>query len=182
MATGFSYAQLKASLWARRGGRVHAVLDGRMVPGLPGLLEPADCHGWDCLQRGAMSLEAAREAAYLVELKPTAAFSDWVLDEATQTFPGWGLVMVSMQPLLAMREHCRSLGDVLTPDGQRRPWRWYDAELLTTLLPQLTPSQQDEVFGAGQQIVLPATSGWTWLAMEQGVLAREHRPLLQPAK
>ena len=32
MAGGFSYAQLKAALWARQGARVHALLDGRVVP------------------------------------------------------------------------------------------------------------------------------------------------------
>jgi len=181
MASGFSYAQLKAALWARRGVRVHALIDGRIVPGLPALVAAAECAGWDCLQRGALSEPAAREAAYLVELVEGAPFTDWVLAEATQNFPGWGLVLVSMQALLAMREHCRGLGDVLMPDGRRRPWRWYDPELLNTLLPELLPSQQDEVFGAGQQIVLPTSAGWTWLALEQGVLARDERPLLRAA-
>lgn len=182
MASGFAYAQLKASLWARQGARVHAVIDGRVVPGLPGLIEQAATPGWDCLQRGALSAQAANEAAYIVELAPESPFADWVLAEAAQSFPGWGVVTVSTRPLLAMREHCRSLGDVLMPDGRRRPWRWYDPELLEALLPELTPSQQDEVFGAGQQIVLVGASTWTWLAMEQGVLAREVRPLLPAAK
>jgi hypothetical protein len=181
MASGFAYAQLKSALWARQGARVHAVIDGRVVPGLAAAIEAADSAGWDCLQRGALSAQAAREAAYIVELKETAPFADWVLDLASQTYPGWGLVMVSLQPLLAMREHCRSLNDVITPDGQRRPWRWYDPELLSALLPELSPSQQDEVFGAGQQIVLPSARAWTWLAMEQGVLARDERPLLRAA-
>lgn len=182
MAGGFSYAQLKAALWARQGARVHAVLDGRVVPGLPGPIEQADSQGWDCLQRGALSAQAAAEAAYLVELKHDAPFADWVLAEASTIHPGWGLVMVSTQPLLAMREHCRSLNDIVMPDGRRRPWRWYDPELLAALLPELTPSQQDEVFGAGQQIVLPGETAWTWLAMEQGVLAREERALMKATK
>jgi len=183
MATGaFSYAQLKAALWARQGGRVHAVLDGRVVPGLPALLEPADTGGWDCLQRGALSAQAAREAAYVVELNETSPFTEWVLNEAGEAYPGWGVLLVSTRPLLAMREHCRSLGDVLMPDGMRRPWRWYDPELLAALLPELTPSQHDEVFGAGQQIVLVAPTGWTWLGLEQGVLARQERPLMRAAR
>lgn len=181
MAAGFSYDQLKASLWAAAGARVHAVLDGRIVPGLPAALEQADTPGWDCLQRGALSPQAAREAAYLVELRADAPFTDWVLAELPQNFPGWGLVLVSAQPLLAMREHCRGLLDVITPDGERRPWRWHDPELLAMLLPELSPSQQDEVFGAGQQIVLVDAGTWTWFALRDGVLAQEQRPLMAKA-
>jgi len=181
MAAGFSYEQLKASLWAGAGARVHAVLDGRIVPGLPGAIEQADTPGWDCLQRGALSPQAAREAAYIDELPSAGGFADWVLAELPRNFPGWGLLTVSAQPLLAMREHCRNLNDVLTPEGERRPWRWHDPELLAMLLPELSPSQQDEVFAAGQQIVLIDRGAWTWLAMRDGVLAQEQRPLLAAA-
>lgn len=181
MAAGYAYDQLKAALWVAAGARVHAVLDGRVVPGLPGLIEQADVPGWDCLQRGALTPQAAREAAYIVELKPEAPFADWVLREAAQSFPGWGVVLVSTQPLLPMREHCRGLADVLMPDGERRPWRWYDPELLGTLLPELSPSQQDELFGAGQQIVLVGTGAWTWLAQRDGLLQTDVRPLLPAA-
>lgn len=181
MASALTYAQLRASLFARTGARVHAVLDGRVLPGLPGRLAEADTAGWDCLERGALAPEAARAAAYVAELNPTAEFTDWLLAQASEVHPGWGLVMVSDRPLLAMREHCRALSDVVMPDGRRRPWRWYDPELLAALLPALSPSQQDEVFAAGQQIVLPSAAMWTWLALEQGVLAREDRPLLRAA-
>jgi hypothetical protein len=37
------------------------------------------------------------------------------------------------------------------------------------------------VFGLGQTIVLPAADAWTWLSMEQGVLATDVRPLMAPA-
>lgn len=182
MANALSYAQLKAALWVRPGVRVHALLDGRVVPGLPGLLEKAELGGWDCLERGALSADAARLAPYLAELRETSPFSDWVLTEAPQVYPGWGIVMVSMQPLLAMREHCRNLDDVVTPEGERRPWRWYDPELLTALLPSLGPSQLDELFAAGQQIVMLSPAGWTWHALEQGVYASTERALMREAR
>lgn len=182
MASGFSYDQLKAALWAGAGVRVHAVLDGRVVPGLPGLIEQADPPGWDCLQRGALSAQAAREAAYLVELDPAGAFSDRVLRELPRDFPGFGLVLVSRSALLAVREHCRSLNEVLTPEGERRPWRWWDPELLAMLLPGCSPSQLDELFALGQQIVLLAPTGWTWYALREGVLAQDARPLMAAPK
>lgn len=181
MATAFSYAQLKAALWAGQGARVHAVIDGLVVPGLPQRLESAAVNGWDCLQRGALSAERAQAAPYLVELKNGAPFADWLLGEASVTYPGWGVLMVSGQALLPMREHCRTLSDVTTPEGERRGWRWYDPEVLQLILPSLSAAQLDELFGAGQALVIPSASAWTWHALQQGVLASTVRDLMPAA-
>lgn len=182
MSAGFSAAQLRAALWARQGARVHAVIDGLVVPGLPERLRSADTSGWDCLHRGALSAEAAEHAPYVIELKDASPFTDWLLGEATGTYPGWGVLLVSMQPMLPVREHCRSIGDVTTPDGERRTWRWYDPDVLRAILPALTAGQLDEFFAIGQSIVIPAADAWTWLAMENGVLATDARPLMGTAR
>src|SRR4051812_22829524 len=163
MSAGFSAAQLHASLWARQGARVHAVIDGLVLPGIARTLSAADIAGWDCLQRGALSAEAAERAAYLAELKPRSVFTDWLLGEATATYPAWGVLLVCVQPLLPVREHCRSIGDVTTPDGQRRAWRWYDPAVLQAILPALLAGQLDEIFALDQAIVIPAADAWTWL-------------------
>ena len=178
MSTAFSAAQLRASLWARQGARVHAVVDGLIVPEIVARLKEADVAGWDCLQRGAMSADAAKRAAYVVELRNGAAFTDWLLDEATPTYPGWGVLAISDRTLLAMREHCRTIGEVVTPDGERRPWRWFDPDVLRIALPSFLAGQLDEFFAPGQTLVVPEASGWTWLAMEQGVLTTETRALM----
>jgi len=177
-AKALSYAQHKSALWNRSGARVHAVVDGLVVPGMAAKLAEADVVGWDCLQRGALSAEAAERAAYIVELRADAPFTDWLLTVANTVHPRWGVLMVSSQPLLAMRQHCRDLCSVTTPDGERRNWRWYDPEVIEALLPNLSAAQLDEVFGAGQSIVLVARDGWTWYWMEQGVLASSVRPML----
>ena len=88
MSTGFSAAQLRASLWARQGARVHAIVDGLIVPGLQQKLEAADAAGWDCLRRGALGPEDAERATYLAELKEASPFTDWMLGEASTTYPG----------------------------------------------------------------------------------------------
>lgn len=178
-AGAFSQAQLRSALWAREGARVHAVLDGRVVPDLPGRLKAAECVGWDCLQRGALSAQAAQQSAYIVELAPTAAWTDWLLQEAGTSFGSWGLLTVSAQPLLALREWGRDLEDVRTPDGRRRPWRWWDPELLEALLPVLTPDQHDAYFALGQQLVLVGAQRWVWWQREQGVLQRDERAVLR---
>ena len=46
--------------------------------------------GWDCLQRGALSAEAAERAPYLAELKRESPFTDWLLGEATARVSGLG--------------------------------------------------------------------------------------------
>lgn len=182
MSAAFSAAQLRASLWARQGARVHAVIDGLVVPGIAEKLKTGEVAGWDCLQRGALSAAAAERAPYLVELKETSPFTDWLLGEATPTYPGWGVLSISTQPLLAVREHCRSIGEVTTPDGERRAWRWYDPDVLSAVLPTLLAGQLDEVFSLRQAIVIPAVDAWTWLAMENGLLSTDVRPLMAAAR
>ena len=71
---------------------------------------------------------------------------------------------------------------MITPEGERRAWRWWDPELLQLLLPSFSASQLDEVFALEQAVVLPAAAGWSWHALEQGVLAATLRPLEAAAK
>ena len=182
MSTSFSPAQLRASLWAKEGARVHAVIDGRIVPGLVPKLRAADVAGWDCLQRGAMDQQAANQAAYLVEMKNASAFTDWLLDTVTSSFPGWGVFMISERAILPVREHCRSIGEVITPDGERRPWRWFDPDVLRIAVQRFSSGQLDEFFGIGQAIVLPEPSQWTWLAMDEGLVTSDVRAVIAPPR
>lgn len=182
MSSAFSPAQLRASLWAGHGVRVHAVVDGLVVPGLANLLAKADVAGWDCLQRGALTPEAAAHAAYLVELKAVSAFTDWLLDVATPTYPGWGVLSVSTRPLLPVREHCRALAEVITPDGDRRRWRWWDPDVVREVLPTMLASQLDEFFALDQALVVPTVADWTWLAMKEGVLSSDTRTTMRPPR
>jgi len=181
MSTAFSAAQLRASLWARQGARVYAVIDGLVVPGIAGKLKAAKVAGWDGLQRGALSAEAAERAPYLAELIDASPFTDWLLGEVPSTYPGWGILCITTEPLLPVREHCRAIGAVTTPDGTRRSWRWYDPDVLRAILPTLLASQLDEVFSLRQAIVIPERDAWTWLAMEDGLLSTDVRPLMPTA-
>ncbi|MFG6413066.1 DUF4123 domain-containing protein [Roseateles sp. DC23W] len=168
-------AQIRPALWNQPDARVHAVIDGGIVAGLPARLQAARAVGWDCLQRGAMSPDAAARAAYIVELQPESDFTTWLVGEACTAYEGWGVLMTSSRPLLAMREHSRDLAEVRGPDGRRRPWRWWDHELLALLLPGLAPSQLDGFFAAGQQLVEPGAKRWTWWQLRSGVLDRQVR-------
>jgi hypothetical protein len=90
------------------------------------------------------------------------------------------VLLVCGHPLLPVREHCRSLAEVLTPDGERKRWRWHDPDVLRELLPSLLSAQLDEFFSLGQAVVIPSADAWTWLNVQQGVLATETRSVLAP--
>jgi len=84
--------------------------------------------------------------------------------------------------LLQIREHCRSIGEVITPDGERRAWRWHDPDVLRTVLPTLLAGQLDELFTGVQAFVIAEPQAWTWLAMEQGLLSTDRRPLMPASR
>lgn len=176
-----SYEQVKAALWNRDGARVIAVADGAVIPQLPQRLSEAITGGWDCLRRGQLPPEVADRSAFLAELERQSPFTDFLLRDATRDFPNWGVVLVANRGLMEVRNHCRALLEVLTPDGDRRQWRWYDPELLTMLLPALLPSQLDAMFDPLHELVLPTTRAWTWFRMESGMLAQQVRPMLPQA-
>ncbi len=164
-----------SALWADSASRVYVLLDGCAVPGLPARLAAADVLGFDCLVRGALDADAAARAAYLVDLRAGSPFTGWLLDGAATECPGWGVLLVSKQPFLPMRQHCRALSEVLLPDGRSRAWRWYDPQVLQVLLPMLSPGQLDEVFGPGLAFVVPGPRAWTWHRLEQGLLESSSR-------
>ena len=48
-----------------------------------------------------------------------ASITTWLLGEACTELTGWGVLMSSQRPLLAMREHSRQLTEVRGPDGRK---------------------------------------------------------------
>lgn len=167
--------QLARALWPAAGMRVHALIDAAAVPDLTQTLATAECAGWDCLQRGALSPADGARAAYIAELLPEAGFTRWLLQDIGAAIAVWGCLATSRQSMLVMREHFRELAEVDLPDHSRRAWRWWDAGLLNSLLPTLSPPQLDAFFAPGHQLVAPAAGGWTWWQRRDGVLDRQDR-------
>lgn len=177
MSAPSSLPQQKASLWTQPDAHVYAVIDASQVPGLTALLVKADTKGWDCLHRGALPPDEADKAPYLVELKPDAPFTDWLLTEASATMANWGLLVVSAIGLRPMREHLRDLNEAQTPQGQRFTLRWYDRRIMRTLLPSFSPPQLQQFFGPIQAVALPAAQDWTWFRESVGQLMTDVRTL-----
>lgn len=177
-----SYEHLKSMLWASPASRVYAYVHGGIVPKLHGQLAQADVRGWDCLWRGALNPAQKEQAPYIVELLPQSVFTDWLLREAATAYPGWGMLGVSSEAMLAMREHGRRLMTVTLPDGQQRQWTWYDPALWGDLLPRLSPDQLDQAFGRLSDWVLVSPTEWRWLTLSAGRLSDSVRQCLPGAK
>ncbi len=177
-----SYAHLKSMLWPSPAARAFAVIDGAVVPQLAERLATADVRGWDCLWRGALTPEKAAIAPYVAELTPEGAFTDWLLQEGSAAYPGWGMVGVGPVNLMGMREHGRRLIEVTLPDGDRRRWHWYDPALWAPLLPRLDPSQLEAAFGALDDWVVVGTTTWQWFTLSAGQLVVTPRDCLAAAK
>jgi hypothetical protein len=73
--------------------------------------------------------------------------------------------------LLPVREHCRTVGEVILPDGERRAWRWYDPDVLLAILPTLWPASSTSCSASIQTIVIPAADAWTWLSHRAGAFS-----------
>lgn len=172
-----SIAHLKSLLWAHEGAAPFAVLNGEVLPGLPERLQKADVPGWDGLLRGALEPAQAAVAPYVVALSPEGDFTHWLLTEATATYPGWGLIGVGPVNLLGMREYCRSLLKVETPDGHVVPWQWFNPTLWSALLPRLDAAQLLEAYGPLYDWVIPGTTSWKWLTWQEDGVQVEDRPV-----
>ncbi len=177
-AVDVSLAQMKSLLWSDVEARVHAVIDGARVPGLVQRLVAAELPGWDCLQRGALDASTAANAAYVAELRQASPFTDWLLQEASISLPGWGVLGSSRRSMLDMREHFRSLQVLRLPDGRERAWRWFDPQVLSTLLSVATPDQHRTVMGPLQSLVAPLDDTWACFSLQGPALESVLRRLL----
>lgn len=172
-----SIEQMKSLLWHDPGTRVFAAVDAGCVPGLAARLATEDVAGWDCLQRGALSPAAAARAAYVVELARSAAFTDWLLFDATFTLPGWGVVASSRRALLDVREHFRALMEVRLTDGTTRTWRWYAPDALDTFLALAGAEQRAALLGPLRLLVAPRPAQWNCHAFEGAAVITTARRL-----
>jgi Domain of unknown function (DUF4123) len=167
--------QLQSMLWSSPQARVHAIINGRVVPGLAQRLEKADVQGWQCLRPGALPPDEMAAAPYVAELKPDADFTRWLLSEAWAIHPGWGVVAVGPLNLLRMREHARRLLKVGLPDGSDSPWLWYDPALWEGLLPRLDGDQLMRVYGDLTDWVVTTPTEWRWHTLNAGRLVQNAR-------
>lgn len=181
-AAALSPAQLKASLWADADRRVYALVRGRCIAGLAERLEQAqgdaELEDFDCLRPGALSAAERAAAPWLVQLRRDSALTDWLLFAADRDHGagtgsidgGWGLVVRSALPFLAMRAHARELGRARLPDGAEIALEWMDPEVLQALLASAAPDQLDRVFAGIDEMIVAGAAQWRHASAALGQL------------
>ena len=128
----------------------YAVLDGASIPDLLDHLE-TDNPDHVCLYRGELSDELAEAAPYLVQLKPDAPFTDWLLSEGWGNH--WGIFALSRADIREMRKHFRTFLMVKSPEEKQIYFRYYDPRVLRTFLPTCDGEQSKHLFGPVYQYV-----------------------------
>lgn len=170
--------QLAAALWADAGCRVFAVVRGSTVPDLPDTLRAADVVDHDCLLPGALPPPQKAAAPYLVQLRQASAFTQWLLFEAAGALGPWGLLVLSRQAQLPLRNHLRSLGKGLLPDGLVIELDWTDAQVLQAVLPLFDPASLQRFFGPVEALVLPEPTALTRVEAPMGQSRWMRTPIL----
>ncbi len=91
---------------------------------------------------------------WLVTLKKGNTFSDWYLQEGF--FTGWGVLLHSADPLLALAEELTPWLLAQNTDKQQLLlMRYYDPTLIYAYLSQLTPDERQQWFGNIRQVLRP---------------------------
>lgn len=173
-----SPAQLAAALWADAAHQVYAVVRGQAVPDLPALLAEADVVDHDCLLPGALPPAVKAAAPYLVQLRAASPFTSWLLFEAPKALGPWGVLVLSRERQLSLRNHLRSLGKGLLPEGLVIDLDWPDARILQALLPLFDAPSLQRFFGPAQAFVLAEAEAFTRVEAVMGRARWLRTPLL----
>jgi hypothetical protein len=155
-----SPAQQRESLWADARQRVYALMLPARVPGLRERLAAADVDDWDGLWTGELDADERAAAPLLVSLRPSSAFTDWLLAGAS-SFGGWGALAQSRLPFLAMRTHGRALCRAQLPNGQAIRIDWMDPEVMQALLPAAPADQLQRVYAGFDLLLTLQAEAWT---------------------
>ena len=124
--------------------RLYGVLDGASIPGLPKRLYESQVPNV-CLFSGDLAPDMVQVAPYLVRLTPDSKFTDWVMEEGFGKH--WGIFAHSVQPIIEMRRHFRSLVDVYDERANAMIFRFYDPRVLRGFIPVCTADELKIIFG-----------------------------------
>jgi hypothetical protein len=138
-----------------------AILDGAAIPDLlPKLNEEAPEH--ICLYRGELEPDLAECAPYLVRLAKESAFTKWLLAEGWGK--SWGIFVLAAADLTTLRRHFRGFLIVLSPEGKRLYFRYYDPRVLREYLPTCNTEETRTVFGPVSRYFCEGTESGQFLS------------------
>lgn len=173
------YQLIRKMVFDASGLPTFAVLDGALIPGLPGRLLQ-DAPDALCLFIGDLEPSLAAAAPYVVPLRPAGAVSAMVLREGWHA--DWGIIL-SADPgtdVHAIRNHLRRILHVPPVGAAPRLFRFYDPRAFRTVVPGFGPNQYRALFGPIVRWLIP--DGDTLLDFRRGGASRPIRiPLASAA-
>jgi hypothetical protein len=136
---------LTSLLQGEPGASAWAILDGSLVPNLPGLLsEFASDHA--CLYRGELTPSQRRIAPYLFRVDCTSDLYRWLVSNGWDSF--WGIYFNAASDSRVLRRHFRQFIQVRLPEEPRPAFfRYYDPRVLAAYLPSCEKTQAAQFFG-----------------------------------
>jgi len=164
----------------REGGglKTYAVLDGASIADLLDHLYGDPRPEFVCLYRGELEPDMAEVAPYLVQLKPEAPFTNWLLTEGWGKH--WGIFALTKADVVAIRKHFRTFLMVKDPNGKQLYFRYYDPRVLRIYLPTCNRMEANVIFGLVERFVCEDKKPQTLLSfrLEDGMPRRETTKLL----
>ncbi len=128
------------------GGPVpcYAVLDGARDPRVFDMAVGSGAP-YECLYAGNIPYELAEVAPYLVQLRPNDPLAFELLDACWGD--SWGIFLHSRAPLEELRKHFRRFLRVMTEDGKKLVFRYYDPRVFRVYLPTCNAAELEAFFG-----------------------------------
>jgi hypothetical protein len=152
------------TLWSMPREDVFAVLDAARNPRIhPMILECGMRYA--CLYAGAIPVELAKVAPYVVRLSPTHAATLELLEAGWGD--SWGVFACTAADVETVRRHLRRFLRVQREDGRTMIFRYYDPRVLRVYLPTCTASELATFFGPLARFVVEDADASRALAFSQ---------------
>ncbi|MDH5180271.1 MAG: DUF4123 domain-containing protein [Gammaproteobacteria bacterium] len=149
--------QIHQQLWPAgqpvNSRRVFAVLDGARDEKIEPMVRKSKLPH-DCLYYEPLTDKLRAAAPHIIELAPEAVFTKRLIEAAWGK--SWGIFLITepAKPLFAVKQNCRKLTMVESPDGQRLLFRYYDPRVMRVYLATCTPEELQAVFGPVSRIMM----------------------------
>jgi len=144
VASAVSVDAVMQRLFADPALSTFVILDGAAIPDLLPKLEE-ESPEYACLYRGELEPDLAECAPYLVRLTSDSAFTRWVITEGWGN--NWGIFAQAATDINTLRRHFRGFLMVVSPEGKRLYFRYYDPRVLREYLPTCNEEETRTVFG-----------------------------------
>ncbi len=158
--------QLIDTLWGSAKSQgcencVYAILDGAKNPKLYAMINNSGLES-SCLFAGQLSFKMMRAAPHLVKLDQSNSFTRDIIAQGWGKHWGIFLIAEPNATINSIRNHCRRISRVMSPNGKPLYFRYYDPSIITEVLPACSDEEIQILFGPISYIVTESTDAQNW--------------------